>query len=77
MDQSSEFALVTIAIKSSLRVPVGSSRRDRSLIKTITIDNFGEYFSENFRFWIKQRSVLSKLDESNFVKDAPALPIKE
>lgn len=42
MDQSSEFALVTIAIKSSLRVPVGS-RRDRSLIKTITIQNFGEY----------------------------------
>jgi hypothetical protein len=45
MDQSSEFALVTIAIKSSLRLPVGESRRDRSLLKTITIDNFGEYFS--------------------------------
>jgi hypothetical protein len=76
MDHSSEFALVAIAIKSSIRPP-SSEPREKSMVKAVTIDNFGEYFSENFRFWVKQREVLSKLDESNFTKGAPALAIKE
>ena len=46
------------------------------MIKTLTIDSFGEYFTENFRFWIKQHDDLPKLDESNFTKGAPILPIR-
>jgi hypothetical protein len=78
MDHYSEFALVTIAIKSSISSGrISDVRRERSsMLKAITIDNFGDYFSENFRFWIRQRGVLNKLDESNFFKDAPALSIK-
>jgi hypothetical protein len=45
-------------------------------MKAVTIDSFGEYFSENFRFWIRQHDDLAKLDESNFTKGAPALPFK-
>jgi hypothetical protein len=76
MDQSSEFALVSIAIKSSISPRSSEMRALKSVVKSMTIDNYGSYFSESFRFWINQRTVLSKLDESNFCKHAPSLAVR-
>lgn len=78
MDQSSEFTLVCITIKSSIRMRGYDPKTSKSIIKGMTIDNYGAYFNENFRYWINQRAVFSKLDESNFYKNAPVLAaIKE
>lgn len=68
MDPSSEFTLVSISIKSSIHHRNGSVRGNKSMLKGLTIENYGDYFSQNFRFWIEQRSNLSKIDESNFFK---------
>lgn len=70
--------MVCITIKSSIRMKGYDPKTSKSILKGMAIDNYGAYFNENFRYWINQRSVFSKLDESNFYKNAPVLAaIKE
>lgn len=70
---ATEFALICIAIKSSLYPCKEGLMASKSIVKGKSIDSYGEYFQGNFCFWIKQLGNLSKLDESNFVEGAPGL----
>lgn len=49
--------------RSQKRLPQISNNRQ--------IQDYYEYFSENFKFWINQRNKFSTVDEANFFKGAP------
>jgi len=57
MDAFSEFVLVIIAIKSDIRKVNDPTNLKKLKLapKQVSIEDYGQYFTNNFNFWIEQR----------------------
>ena len=72
--KSCEFSFVCITIKAAIE-KLNSKDTTQKKLPVIPnsrqIQDYYEYYSENFKFWINQRNKFSTVDESNFMKGCP------
>lgn len=74
-----EFSLVCISIKASTEAEMETSKvfeKASIVYQNTQIQDYGEYFSKNFKYWIDQRKQFDKLDETNYLLDCPSFKSK-
>ena len=68
--KTGEFSLVCISIKASIEMTFIEGKLPCGFQKA-KIQDYGQYFSQSFKFWISQRNNFDKIDETNWFKSAP------